>query len=90
MNFATPPQKRLNVMKSLTALSKYLGCYEEWANTRKQYNLKWTTGSESLQAMERFFNPEMSLDNKIEKVKEMIRVLLTPCGAVVRLLVLLD
>lgn len=24
------PQKRLNAMKSITLLSKYLGCYDKW------------------------------------------------------------
>ena len=56
-----PPQTRLNVMKALTALSKYLGCYERWKATSKQYNLKWTTGSESIASLERFFNPNLTL-----------------------------
>jgi hypothetical protein len=70
-----PPQKRLNVMKSLTALSRYLGCYENWQQIRKQHNLKWSTGDESLRALERFFNPEMSLDHIVDRVKQMMRVL---------------
>jgi hypothetical protein len=62
-------------MKSLTALSRYLGYYDIWQQTRKQYNLKWSTGNESLQALERFFNPEMGLDQMIDRVKHMMQVL---------------
>jgi hypothetical protein len=79
-----PPQTRLNVMKSLTALSRYLGCYENWQQTRKQYNLKWSTGNESLQALERFFNPEMSLDHMIDRVKQMMHVLPLDMSNIVR------
>jgi hypothetical protein len=62
-------------MKALTALSKYLGCYEDWKKTIKQYNLKWTTGNESTVALQRFFNSDMSLDSMLSKVKEMIQIL---------------
>jgi hypothetical protein len=83
-----PPQTRLNAMKSLTALSKYLGCYEQWKATSKQYNLKWTTGNESIASLERFFNPNLTLDSMLSKVKEMIRVLPATMAAVIRFAVL--
>jgi len=83
-----PPQTRLNVMKSLTALSKYLGCYEQWKNTIKQYNLKWTTGNESIASLERFFNPNLTLDSMLQRIKEMIRVLPATMAAVIRFTVL--
>jgi hypothetical protein len=83
-----PPQKRLNVMKSLTALSRYLGCYENWQQTRKQHNLKWSTGNESLQSLERFFNPEMGLDQMIDRVKVMMQVLPPVMSNVVKYAVL--
>jgi hypothetical protein len=79
-----PPQKRLNVMKSLTALSKYTGQYDRWQQIRKQYNLRWTTGTESITAMERFFNPQCSLDHMLQRVKAMIQVLPYHMGLVVR------
>jgi intergrase/recombinase len=62
-------------MKSLTALSRYMGYYDRWQQTRKQYNLKWSIGNESLQALERFFNPDMTLDHMIDRVKTMMQVL---------------
>lgn len=33
-------EKRWNVMKSLTALSKYLGCYDKWQELRRHFNMK--------------------------------------------------
>jgi len=75
-------------MKSITALSKYLGCYDSWQQIRKQYNLKWTTGQESISAMERFFNPGLSLESMIAKVKQMISVLGGHMGQIVEFCVL--
>jgi len=77
-------QKRLNVMKSLTLLARFLGYYDRWQQIRKRHNLKWTTGNESITAMQRFFNPELTLEVMLKKVKEMMRVLPTPMAAVVR------
>jgi hypothetical protein len=82
------PQTRLNAMKALTALSKYLGCYEQWKNTIKQYNLKWTTGNESIASLERFFNPNLTLDSMLSKVREMMRVLPATMAAIIRFAVL--
>ena len=53
-------------------------------HTRKQYNLKWSTGNESLQALERFFNPEMSLDHMIDRVKQMMQILPSDMSNIVR------
>ena len=38
-----PTQKRLLVMQSLAALSKYLGCYDKWKLIQERYQLKWST-----------------------------------------------
>ena len=77
-------QVRLNAMKSITLLARYLGQYDSWQQLRKRHNLKWTTGNESITAMQRFFNPELSLDKLLHKIREMIRVLPLPMAAVVR------
>ena len=55
-------------MKALTALSKYLGCYDGWNKTRRQYNLKWTTGNESLQSLQRFFDANLTLESMLQRV----------------------
>jgi hypothetical protein len=69
------PQKRLNVMKSITLLSKYLGCYDRWQKLRKRYHLKWSTGTESLQSFNRFFNPGLTLEVMLQRIEEMMRLL---------------
>lgn len=61
-------EKKLNVMKSLTALSKYLGCYDRWQDMRRHYSLKWSMGN-SIQSFQRFFNGELSLDKMIELIE---------------------
>jgi hypothetical protein len=77
-------QKRLNIMKSLTLLARFLGCYDTWQQLRKRYSLKWTTGDESLAAMQRFFDPNLTLDSMLQWVKEAIRVLPEHMAAVIR------
>jgi len=52
-------------MEALTELAKYLGEYDKWCVIRKRYQLHWTNGDESIKAMERFFNPTLSLDTMI-------------------------
>ena len=71
-------------MTALASLSKFYGCYDRWLQIRQRYSLKWSSGNGSLQAMERFFNPEMSLDHMIEKVRRMIQVLPANMGQIVR------
>jgi len=36
--------KRLHAMKALSALSKFLGVYEEWRSLVRNYGLKWSSG----------------------------------------------
>jgi hypothetical protein len=59
-------------MESLTLISRYLGCYDTWQQIRKRHNLKWTAGNESLLAMQRFFNTELSLDVMFSGIKDMV------------------
>lgn len=59
-------------MEALTALSKYLGCYDEWQEIRKRYQLRWTSGDESVKSLERFFNPDLTLDNIYDRIRQMI------------------
>ena len=62
-------------MEALANLSKFQGRYDLWLQIRQHYNLKWSSGNESLQALERFFNPEMGLEQMIDRVKAMMQVL---------------
>jgi hypothetical protein len=80
---------RRHAMEALAAYSKYLGCYEQqFQQIRKRYSLHWTDGNESLRAMERFFNPDLSLETMIAKVKEMISFTGVYMGQIVKFCVL--
>ena len=71
-------------MSALAALSKYQGSYDQWIKIRQRYNLKWSTGNDSLTSLQRFFNPETSLDHMLKRVKEMMRVLPDHKSAVIK------
>jgi hypothetical protein len=63
---------RRHAMEALTALSKYLGLYDRWQQIHKRYSLKWTSGDESVKSLERFFNPNLTLDNICALIGQMI------------------
>ena len=71
-------------MKSLTLLARFLGYYDNWQQLRKRHNLKWTAGNESITALQRFFNPDLTLDVMLQKVREMINVLPPVMGKIVK------
>jgi intergrase/recombinase len=47
------PDVRKHVMKSMAALSKYMGCYDQWKLIKERYQLKWSQkdGLEAFQAI---------------------------------------
>lgn len=71
-------------MEALTVLSKLIGCYERWQEIRKPYTLHWTNGNESLQALQTFFDNNLTLDSMLSMVKEMMCVLPRTMPAVIR------
>jgi intergrase/recombinase len=72
-------------MKSLTALSRYLGCYDSrWQQMRRQYQLKWSTGNESLQSFQRFFDDELTFDVMLQRIREMIAKTPTQMGQIIK------
>jgi hypothetical protein len=70
-----PPDKKIHIMKTLTLLTRFQGCYDRWMQIHQRYGLPWNTGNEALTAFEWFFNPDCSLDHMLRWVKEAIRVL---------------
>jgi intergrase/recombinase len=75
-------------MNALANYAKYAGQYDRWLYIRQKYNLKWSSGNDSLQSLQRFFDTDLTLDSMVSKVKEMIRVLPAPMGAIIRFAVL--
>jgi intergrase/recombinase len=74
---------RRHTLEALANLAKFQGRYDVFLQLRQKYSLKWTTNN-SLQSFEHFFNPELTFDTLLQRVKEMIHVLPTHMAAVVR------
>jgi intergrase/recombinase len=62
-------------MAALANLSKFYGCYDRWLQIRRQYNLKWTSGNNSIQSLQRFFSADSGIDSMLKWVREAIKVL---------------
>jgi intergrase/recombinase len=66
---------RHNALTALANLAKYQGRYQVFLEIRQRYALKWTSGNDSLQTLQRFFNPDLTLDVMLQRIKEMIRLI---------------
>jgi intergrase/recombinase len=60
------PNKRIHAMKALSNLAKFTGEYDKFLQIRQRYNLKWSTGTEKLDAFERFFDDNKTLDTMMQ------------------------
>jgi len=63
-----PYNKRLQVMKSLAILSKYLGCYDSWKAIKERYQLKWSN-DDSLHVFQNLTNQENSYSSMLKWLK---------------------
>jgi hypothetical protein len=71
------PNKRIHIMKALSALARFTGRTEEWRQIRQRYGLQWSTGTEKIDAFTRFFDDSKSLDTMLQWLREAIQVLPT-------------
>jgi hypothetical protein len=62
-------EKRIHIMKSLSALAKYTGSYDRWQQIRQSFQLKWSNG-DSLQAFNSIFNKDKDLDHMLYWLKD--------------------
>jgi Archaeal phage integrase len=62
-------EKRIHIMKSLSALSKYTGRYDRWQQIRQSFQLKWSNG-DSLRAFNSIFNKDKDLDHMFYWLKD--------------------
>jgi hypothetical protein len=62
-------EKRIHIMKSLSALAKYTGRYNRWQQIRQSFQLKWSN-SDSLRTFGSIFNKEKDLDHMIGWLKD--------------------
>jgi hypothetical protein len=63
-------QKRLQVMKSLASLSKFMGCYDRWKAIKENYQLRWSTGDNSLEVFQNIVNNETNYDSMLKWLQE--------------------
>ena len=78
------PRNKQHAMAALANLAKYLGKYDEWLKIRQRYNLKWSSGNDSLQSFNRFFDNDLNLDVMIQCVKIMIARLPDDMGRIIK------
>jgi hypothetical protein len=71
------PNKRIHIMKALSALARFTGRQDTWRQIRQQYGLQWSTGTEKLDAFTRFFDSSKDLDTMIGWLREALQVLPT-------------
>ena len=60
--------KRLQIMKSLAILSKYLGCYDRWKAIKERYQLKWSN-DDSIQVFQNLTNQENNYSSMLKWLK---------------------
>lgn len=78
------PRNRHHAMTALANLAKYQGRYDQWLTIRQRYNLKWSSGNESLQSFTRFFNDGLSLEAMLQQIHQMIRLLPPSMGKIIK------
>ena len=66
---STSNDKRLQVMKSLSVLSKFMDCYDNWKDIKEQYQLKWSNEN-SLDTFKKIINEDNSFNNLLEWLKK--------------------
>lgn len=69
------PDKRIHVMKALSNLAKFSGRYDSWMQIRQHFNLKQTSGNESLQSFDHFFKDELNYNVMLQHVSKLIQKL---------------
>jgi hypothetical protein len=67
-------EKRMHIMKSLSALAKYTGRYDRWQQIRQRFQLKWSSG-DSLHVFASIFNKQEDIDHMIGWLKNTCSVL---------------
>jgi hypothetical protein len=74
---------RKHALSALAALSKYKRRYDQYLQLKQRYSLRWSSTS-SVQSLQRFFNPDLTFDVMLSKVKEMIQALPEPMALVIK------
>lgn len=78
------PRNRRHALGALANLARYQGRYVYFVQIRQNYALKWSSGNNSFQTLQRFFNPDLTLDSMLQRIKEMMCLLPPAMSAVIR------
>ncbi len=70
-------------MTALANLAKFTGRCDLFVQIRQRYNLKWSKG-DSIASFERFFNPDLTFDVMLKRVKEMMQKLPAYMAAIIK------
>ncbi len=78
--------KRIHIMKAISSLARFTAKVPAWHEIRQRYNLKWSTGTEKLDAFQRFFNDDgkSSLNSMLKWVKDALEILPAQMGEAIR------
>jgi intergrase/recombinase len=67
--FSYSDSKRRHIMKALAAYSKYIGEYEKWQQIRKNYQLKWSSGADSLAGFNNIIKENGDFDKMVNWIQ---------------------
>jgi hypothetical protein len=74
-----------HAMTAIANWAKFTGKYDQWLQLRHRYNLKWSKKTGSIQSFNRFFNEnELSFENMLQRIKEMIDKTPTWTGQIIK------
>jgi hypothetical protein len=78
--------KRIQIMKAISSLARFTAQVPAWHEIKQRYNLKWSTGTEKLDAFQRFFNDDgkSSLNSMLKWVKDALEILPAQMGEAIK------
>jgi hypothetical protein len=79
-------EKRIHIMKAISSLARFTGQVPAWQEIKQRYDLKWSTGTEKIDAFQRFFDDDgkSSLNSMLKWVKNALEVLPAQMGEAIK------
>ena len=69
-----PNEKRIHIMKALSSLSKFVGCYDRWRNKITNYQLKWSNDNNLNVFKNIIIDHDKRYDSMLEWLKKIINL----------------
>jgi hypothetical protein len=67
-----PNEKRIHIMKALSSVSKFTGCYDRWRNIITNYQLKWSNEN----SLDIFKNIILDHDKSYDSMVEWLKIII--------------